>query len=502
MSGLLGQLGLAALMKGMGGGGGSRRRSTRAPVKKYVRTIKRMKRSAPYRMSRKFPGSKYGYSATPRSAETLAAFGETWRKATDEQKAARTAQRYFGKGPYSGPFVGHHHSVGNNVMLDCGMDTKPSFQNVNDEMGAIMITHHEYIKDIYGGAQSVFDADVFYVNPGLEDTFPWLSQVGANFEEYEFTQCVFEFRSTIGMSAVTTSGQVGQIMMAPQYNAGLPDYPDKLSLLSSYSPVSARTTDNVSCGLECDFSKRAGAKVLRVRTAPVFVDQDIKTYDLCKLQVSQLAMPSTFANQQLGELWVSYSVILRKPKLNSGSGNTISEDLFQIKATGSNVPFGTLPTNLWAAQQNNLGCSLSATTGAGNRLTITFPTGASAYYEVKLIWWGDPITSDDGTVHDPIILDGVTGALEAVADIPYIDPTGDTASTYVSYQAEQGLKGSWWIGHFKCSTQFSGVASTAVFDCASTNMNIGSVQITEYNTLNGAGSPPLFVNKNAISAFQ
>jgi len=487
MSGLLGQLGLAALMKGMGGGGGSRKRSYRAPAKKYARTIKRMKRSAPYVMSRKFPGSKYGYSATPRTADSLAAYGETYRKATDAQKQQRIAQRYFGKGAYSGPFTGHHQSIGNNVMMDGGVDSKPSFQNVNDEMGAIMITHHEYIKDIYGGGTSAFEHEIFHVNPGMEETFPWLAQVGANFEEYEFTQCVFEFRSTLGMSAVTTSGQVGQLMMAPQYNAGLADYPDKLTMLSSYSPVSGKTTDNINCGLECDFNKRAGAKVLRVRTAPVFLDQDIKTYDLCKLQVAQLALPATFAEQQLGELWVSYSVILRKPKLNSGTGNTISCDQYMLK--------GSFPSSItkYVAQQSNIGTSVSQT---GSLLTITFPSNASSYYEIKL--WGHSTEEDQTT---EFTVDDTTGSVELVNDLFKTDAGAYTPwyQTLLGVaQLDSPVDNISTIIHVKCSTQYSGVASTLVIDQPITQGNI-FLNICEYNTLNGNGETPVYLNGSSVA---
>jgi len=477
MSGLLGQLGLAALMKGMGGGGGSRRRSYRAPAKKYARTIKRMKRSAPYVMSRKYPGSKFGYSATPRTAETLANYGETWRKATAEQKAARTAQRYFGRGLYTRG----HTGCANNLLAD-GLDTKPSFQNIDDEMGAIMITHHEYIKDIYGAATSSFSNEEFNVNPGLEATFPWLAQVAANFEEYEFIQCVFEYRSTLGDSAQTTNGQVGQIMMAPNYNVGQPIWTDKLNMLSSPSPISGKTTQSITSGIECKHSVNAGSRIKYVRTSPVFVDEDIKTYDLAKFQVAQLGIPTEFYEQQMGELWVQYSVILRKPKLNTGVGNTISTDEFCANISGG--------YQLWTGQQNSIGTSFSQD---GSTYTITFPSSACAYYEITS---QVSFVSPDTYEGPPGIT--LTGEVELVSDLMLQNGA-------VNYMMAPDFSGTSTVTavttvlHVRVNTGTGGLSNTVQIDYDSLTLGRVIVTVKEYNTMNGVGSLPIFLKNGAQS---
>jgi hypothetical protein len=42
--------------------------------------------------------------------------------------------------------------------------------------------------DLGGGVIEDFQNQSILLNPGLEASFPWLSQVAQNFEEYEFVQ--------------------------------------------------------------------------------------------------------------------------------------------------------------------------------------------------------------------------------------------------------------------------------------------------------------------------
>lgn len=74
-----------------------------------------------------------------------------------------------------------------------------------DETGSICISNREYVGDIFApSASGTFSVTPFPLNPGLEQSFPWLSQLAANYEEYEFIQLVFEFKSVFPNTASTT----------------------------------------------------------------------------------------------------------------------------------------------------------------------------------------------------------------------------------------------------------------------------------------------------------
>ena len=110
-----------------------------------------------------------------------------------------------------------------------GIDTRPTMSahggGDNQEM---VITHKEYLQDVYGPADSGFQNNAIAVNPGLSTNFPWLSQIAANYEEYEFIQLIFEFHSTVDPSATNnSSGATGTIILASQYNPDAANFVSK-----------------------------------------------------------------------------------------------------------------------------------------------------------------------------------------------------------------------------------------------------------------------------------
>jgi hypothetical protein len=91
---------------------------------------------------------------------------------------------YTGSGAYSNDLVTSTTEAG----------SIPRFGTSSDETGALTVSHREYIRDVYGnpdlggGVIEDFQNQSILLNPGLEASFPWLSQVAQNFEEYEFVQ--------------------------------------------------------------------------------------------------------------------------------------------------------------------------------------------------------------------------------------------------------------------------------------------------------------------------
>ena len=81
-----------------------------------------------------------------------------------------------------------------------------------------VIRHREYITDIYSGvagspgapAPSPFKIQSFSLNPGMIETYPWLSNVAGRFEEYNIEGMLFEYKSMYSDAAVQTGGSLGQ----------------------------------------------------------------------------------------------------------------------------------------------------------------------------------------------------------------------------------------------------------------------------------------------------
>lgn len=167
--------------------------------------------------------------------------------------------------------------------------------------------------------------------------------------------------------------------MATNYNAAKPSFTDKQEMMEYAHASSTKVTASMLHGVECDPKKLGGSKTRYVRTAPVATAEDIKTYDHGKFQIAFANTPVAYANQTLGELWVSYTVKLSKPKFSVARGMNIQRALFYNSKTLDNS-FGkaTLFTPYYLrAQQNNFGGMKLVRVGTENRLV--FPASYAGF---------------------------------------------------------------------------------------------------------------------------
>lgn len=212
--------------------------------------------------------------------------------------------RYYGRGAYS---------QNSNSLCGGNMETVPRMSSASDETGALTICRKEYITDISGS--SAFTNQNWYINAANPVLFPWLAQTAQNYDIYEFVQLIFEYKSVTSVLS-TTATQVGTIMMACEYNVSLAPFNTKQSMLEYDSAVSSQINENSILGIECDPRKNASiSNVLYTSTAQTTTGlvEDPKTLFLGLFQLATNQCVNTTG--EIGELWVSYTVRLRKPKL-------------------------------------------------------------------------------------------------------------------------------------------------------------------------------------------
>lgn len=411
----------------------------------------------------KYPYSEYGRSYTERgSAESLQAFGPTFRQANAEQKARRKHYGYTGRGLYTmrklrkdyETLMGKRMSraisrkgasmVSNfplpysgsglytNNLIAGGNGSVPGVSGSSDETGAITISHTEYIADIFGpgvpsGPAVSFHNESYAINPGMEKTFPWLSQIAQNYEEYEFKQLIFSYNSTITDIGSSTNGQCGTLTMATDYNAAHKPFSDKQEMLSYAHSYSSKTTESMDHGVECDPSKNALSKTLYVRTQGV-VDEDLKTYDHGLFQIAISNIPPSLQGQSIGELRVSYTVVLRKPKLYSARGLGIQRDFYVTSAQSSTAALGNVFINtslpVYKGQLNNLGTKLINETNAGyDGFSVVFPDYYTGALMITLTVEAlENVTGNGLLIYPPLLYGNVTFLLDAYGDLS--TPTG------------------------------------------------------------------------------
>lgn len=416
-------------------------------------------------------------------------------------------RRYRGRGVYQGMGAYNANEVmnSNNLVIGTARNTSigvggtpPAFVSRVDETGAVTVSHREFVTDLYGPSSS-FQLLSLPLNPGLNTVFKYLSQVAANYEEYEFVQLIFTYRSTTADIGSSTTGQVGSVIMATQYNATTADWPDKQAMLEYAHAMDCKVTEHMRHGVECDPKKRAGSRSKLVRASPPLASDDLHEYDWGKTQIAISNCPTAMANYVIGELWVDYTVRLRKPRLFVSKALNVQRDYFYFSPTfggaGSNTPWASNTTTFLKAQQSNLNCSLTSLTagaaGGNATVTIVFPSYVSGAFRITFgasygggTAAGTPGSSRTGNVSQ--FLDQFQGN----SGVP-------VAQTYTSNTSQSLAMWTVAIQPFTASATANNNSVTLSLNFQGTlNITEAFLNIEMYNPLSG----PVGVNPNLLGS--
>lgn len=254
---------------------------------------------------------------------------------------------------------------------------------INLSKNSVCLRHREYIGDI--SASEAFSVQGYDINPGMQATFPWLSGVANNFEEYMFTGMIFEFKTLSADYTTASSAALGYVAMATQYNSLLPDFEDKVHLENYEFSNSAKPSETFVHPIECARGLNPVSQ-LYVRTGPVPQNADQRLYDLGRFQIATGGNTGTGI---LGELWCTYEVCLYKPRFVENDNLTLAGQ-WTLAGVTLNAPLGASPAT--PAVGNTLELSIDG-------LAMVFPaTLTSGQFLVSYYVLGSAATINDPTV--------------------------------------------------------------------------------------------------------
>lgn len=180
----------------------------------------------------------------------------------------------------------------------------PGIRAVGGSDGRIRVVHREKLGNVV--SQTTFATALSYheLNPGMDMTFPWLSQVAHAYEFYEFKRLTFVY---VPSCPTTTTGSY---IMAVDYDAA-DDEPDTDMALSGYhGSVEGPLWKEIR--LTCDVKSLGRFYAQRaMRYGGLSPNKDIKTYDVGTLYFAATSNAST----ETGRLWVEYEVDLMNPQI-------------------------------------------------------------------------------------------------------------------------------------------------------------------------------------------
>jgi hypothetical protein len=182
------------------------------------------------------------------------------------------------------------------------------------------ISMREYIGDITVPWDGSFSVQTFAINPGLVNSFPFLSSIAALYEMYSFHGLVFEFRSTCSNSFSSTNPNLGVVIMNCEYNNSSSMPVNKQQMENSEEAVACKSNENMAYGVECKPNLAVSGGNLFIRQTNSFAANgpNIAQCDLGEIQVATSGLvlaAGASVSQSIGELWVSYSIELRHPKV-------------------------------------------------------------------------------------------------------------------------------------------------------------------------------------------
>lgn len=303
----------------------------------------------------------------------------------------------------SGDYASNDVSA-NSLIKPKGLSAQSSF---GGGLGSLRIKHREFVGDIATGASTgVFSNNVYPINAGLSNTFPFLSTLATNYDQYIFHGLVFEFVST---TAGTASGAMGSVVLSADYNPNATPYQNKHVMENSGYAVSTRLDGSAMYGIECAKSEIPNQGYM-VRNSSNVVDK--ASYDMGTFQIATAPSSGFTASSVVGELWVTYDVELRRPSL---SPNRFGYARFTRSSVGSTTPLGTSGVSA-------IGYGACQAVAPLNSTKINFEqTNQGDIFKVDLYWTG----ATAATIAYPTISYFGTSAF-TLADgfLPFIPPAG------------------------------------------------------------------------------
>lgn len=205
------------------------------------------------------------------------------------------------------------YSVGSNSLMAGMTSNGVPMMHAASENG-VRIKHREYLFDVgtSNNSPTIFDITALYLNPGESGTFPWLSQIAVNFEQYKIHGMVFEYKTLSVDGISSTNVALGSVILATDYNPLHVPFTSKQQMENYVYCSSGKPSVTILHPIECS-PRETPIETLYVRSAPVPTGADPRLYDWGIFQIATVGLPAPAA--AIGELWISYDIEFFKPNV-------------------------------------------------------------------------------------------------------------------------------------------------------------------------------------------
>lgn len=234
------------------------------------------------------------------------------------------------------------YKISSNSILRTGGNL-PSMHSTKD---GFVVRHKEFLTEVKSTTDFTVAAS-FPINPAIASTFPWLSKIAQHFEEYEIKGMVYHYIPTSGYSVSSSNPALGSVMLQTTYRANSPAPTGKMEMMNEYCASEARPADEFVHPIECS-PKETPFSIHYTRTGALSSPDSPLMYDLGTTFLATSGCPAV--GNIVGELWVTYEVVLRKPivalftmPLGFNGNTSVGLDSSHLFGTSFNTTFTNFP---------------------------------------------------------------------------------------------------------------------------------------------------------------
>jgi len=248
--------------------------------------------------------------------------------------------------PSAGSAVGHSlgaaiskwlgagdYTVAKNTLVQRAASGIPMMHNSGQ---STTIRHREFITQVNGTVGFNVQRSII-LNPGLASSFPWLSGIARNYQEYEWKGLVFHFVPTSGTAVSNTSAALGTVMLQTSYRSTDAPPESKIEMMNEFWANEVVPFDSMCHPIECS-PKENPFNVHYVRSGNA-VGEPLM-YDLGVTYLATQGQQSAYA---VGDLWVTYEVELKKPIVSSNATNVSDLSAASFTLSTPSTPFPNTP---------------------------------------------------------------------------------------------------------------------------------------------------------------
>lgn len=266
--------------------------------------------------------------------------------------------RWLGSGDYT--------VSSNSITQKASAGTIPA---MHQQGQSIIVRHREFLTEVRGSTTFLVRNE-FNLNPGLSNTFPWLSGIANQYSQYKIKGMVFHYVPTSGNIAAA-SPALGTVMIQTSYRATEAAATSKVEMLNEYWSSEAKPSDEFCHPIECD-PKENPFNIQYVRSGSLPATENQLMYDLGTTRIAVSGQQTS--NLVLGDLWVTYEIELKKPVVTNLTNDDIQTMTFSANAGITSIAtVGTNPAVVFNSFNGTF------TFGAN---TIIFPLGTVGEYQL------------------------------------------------------------------------------------------------------------------------